>query len=924
MSRFERSQSERSRFERPCAWSRSRVAATAIASVASTHGWAPGVASIALLACPVAEAQQFLHFESPHVHPLELAPDGARLLAVNTVDGRLEVLDVLGSWPYLQRAASIPTGLEPVSVRARTATEAWVVNHVSDSITVVDIASGRVVATVPCGDEPCDVVFAGSPQRAFVTLSQRNMIAVYDPADLAAAPLSIQLEGEDPRALATDGDSVYAAIFECGNGTTIIDAAVVGTKVNPYPGAPNPPPNAPGVPGGFWPPVAADLPTAPLVSQIVRRSPEGRWLDENGGDWSPAVTWDLHGHDLAVIDADTLDVGYRGGLMTTPMALATTPTGRVVAVGTDALNHIRFEPNLNGVFLRVEGAVLEPTGGAVARFDLNPHLDYATRTVAPDQRLLGVGDPRGVAVGGDGTTAYIAGMGSSNVVAVSLADGSRLALGQAGEGPTGVVVDEARGRVLVLNRFAASVSVLAADGLGELGQVRFHDPTPAGLKAGRPFLYDTHRSSGLGIASCASCHIDARMDQLAWDLGDPTGSMRAFDQDCNLGGEGCDGWHPMKGPLVTQTLLGLAGDAPFHWRGDRASLAEFGHAANTLLSNPEDFNPEEMAQLEAYLASISRMPNPNRNLDGSLGDPVMGGNAVVGRELFLTGVLAGGADCALCHANAKGGGASVLSPAFAQQPQNVKIPHMTNLLEKTGFDKASQSNNRGFGYEHDGAVATLVEFLENPGFSGFDVADGAQMRRDVAAFLFSFDEGTHASIGAQVTLGGPAPGSPARRAQLIALADAGVGEVLVRVSADAGIRSYAYMPLGPGGRHVQSDILAETTTLAVLEAIAGPRTTITYTMVPTGMGASMLDRDRDGFRDGDERAACSDPADARSTPDSTCRFDIAGDDGRIDGQDLAVVLNAWGSSDPVADVDCTGGVDGADLAMILNAWGECQ
>jgi hypothetical protein len=85
-----------------------------------------------------------------------------------------------------------------------------------------------------------------------------------------------------------------------------------------------------------------------------------------------------------------------------------------------------------------------------------------------------------------------------------------------------------------------------------------------------------------------------------------------------------------------------------------------------------------------------------------------------------------------------------------------------------------------------------------------------------------------------------------------------------------------------------------------------------------------FDRDRDGFRDGDERAACSDPADPRSTPDSTCRFDIAGDDGRIDGQDLAVVLNAWGSSDPVADVDCTGGVDGADLAMILNAWGVCQ
>ena len=38
---------------------------------------------------------------------------------------------------------------------------------------------------------------------------------------------------------------------------------------------------------------------------------------------------------------------------------------------------------------------------------------------------------------------------------------------------------------------------------------------------------------------------------------------------------------------------------------------------------------------------------------------------------------------------------------------------------------------------------------------------------------------------------------------------------------------------------------------------------------------------------------------------------------------LAVVLAAWGSSDPVADFNGDGQVDGQDLAVILAAWGSC-
>jgi len=179
---------------------------------------------VPLTLCALVPQDAFVHWETPHVTPLALTPDGTRLLAVNTPDQRLEVLALGSGRPTL--LAAIPVGLDPVSVRARTDDEVWVVNHVSDSISIVSLAGARVVATLATDDEPADIVFAGTPERAFVTCSQANTVLVFDPADRHAPPVRIPLRGEDPRALAAspDGLHVYAAIFESGNRTTVIQA----------------------------------------------------------------------------------------------------------------------------------------------------------------------------------------------------------------------------------------------------------------------------------------------------------------------------------------------------------------------------------------------------------------------------------------------------------------------------------------------------------------------------------------------------------------------------------------------------------------------------------------------------------------------------------------------------------------------------
>jgi len=67
-----------------------------------------------------AVSPDFVHFESSHVHPAAMTPDGTKLLVVNTPDNRLSVFDLTGATPA--RIAEIPVGLEPVSVAARSNT----------------------------------------------------------------------------------------------------------------------------------------------------------------------------------------------------------------------------------------------------------------------------------------------------------------------------------------------------------------------------------------------------------------------------------------------------------------------------------------------------------------------------------------------------------------------------------------------------------------------------------------------------------------------------------------------------------------------------------------------------------------------------------------------------------------------------------
>ncbi|MBC7931420.1 MAG: hypothetical protein H7Z38_12730, partial [Rubrivivax sp.] len=94
----------------------------------------PGASAQNFSPAPAPAANIVKNFESPQVHPLALTPDGTRLLAVNSPNATLSVFQLVSGSPVL--TAEIPVGLEPVSVAARNNREAWVVNWLSDSVSV--------------------------------------------------------------------------------------------------------------------------------------------------------------------------------------------------------------------------------------------------------------------------------------------------------------------------------------------------------------------------------------------------------------------------------------------------------------------------------------------------------------------------------------------------------------------------------------------------------------------------------------------------------------------------------------------------------------------------------------------------------------------------------------------------------------------
>lgn len=813
--------------------------------------------------------EDFVHFESAHVHPIALTPDGTRLLVVNTPDNRLSVFSLTGAEP--QRIAEIPVGLEPVSVAALNDSIAWVVNELSDNVSVVHLGLGHVVNTLPVGDEPADVVFANG--KAYVSVRTEDAIRVYDPATQGLLA-TIASPGREPRALVRNaaGTRVFVGHLFAGNRTTILAAEKI-------------PPDSMPVDWDF--PPEPFLPPAPRQGLIVQQV-LGNWYDMYGTLWNSKLKHTMPDADVTEINTGTDGVVRSfSGAGTSIFGLAVNPAdGKVFASVTESRNTLRFELRVSGYLVETNLAVLNPATGTTSLRKLDPHIDYETLPGTQAEADSAIGTPTGLAFDAAGTRAYVTSLATDKLGVLNPNGGSLssvLARVPVVGGPTGVVVDDARGRIYVVGRYRNQLQTLRADSLTSVAVTAIGmDPTPDEIVNGRRVFYGGFTSAH-GDQSCASCHVFGDTDGLAWDLGDPFGP---FVNPPTPNPDSLAGFHPMKGPLMTQTLRGMTGTEPFHWRGDRANLAAFNPAFTTLMGRLSPLPDSQMTAFSDFTLAMRFGPNPNQNLDRTFPDAPLGqGSALRGRALFLVEPLFRGTRaCNDCHDETNHGPGTnrqMVHRDTIAEFQDLKVPQMRNMYRKVGYaNGAGAASKRGFGYSHDGSVTSVAAFLKRPQFT-FDPDTNVanQQRMDLEAYMLAFDTGLAPAVGRQLTLTGSNGGEPGvvtTISTLRARAEAGDCDLVAKGRVAGQPRGWLY---AGGGLWTADKYNEAPLTTSQLLALAGPGSEVTLTGVPPGSGQRIgVDRDRDTYLDGDELDGGSDPGDPASHP-APLAVGPRGDDG---------------------------------------------
>jgi hypothetical protein len=341
-----------------------------------------------------------------------------------------------------------------------------------------------------------------------------------------------------------------------------------------------------------------------------------------------------------------------------------------------------------------------------------------------------------------------------------------------------------------------------------------------------------------------------------------------------------------------------------------------------LVGRAEELEPEDMAAFTTFALEISYPPNPIRALDNSLTPTQQAGRNFYfqttpqGAELPVDRLH----NCNGCHTLDLNGNAGLSDHpgffgssgrlSFENLPQIFKVAHLRNAYQKVGMFASSPDENRaltpiptinpplpavrGYGYQPDGAVGSIEHHLSGRGFIQvldasspvgpnpggiptfiFDPVTGAPtgvdptgfpLRRAIASFVLAYDSNHKPIVGQQVTLTDDTDPSTSvtRLALLEARAAAGDADLVVKGRFGHTERGYVYQ----GGLYRPDMSDSPTLTQAQLLAHVGGETcSLTFTTVPPGSGYRVgIDRDADGFADGDELYNGTDPSSASSHP----------------------------------------------------------
>jgi DNA-binding beta-propeller fold protein YncE len=468
-------------------------------------------------------------------------------------------------------------------------------NHTADTVSLVDLKAGKILAEQPCGRKPVAVATSPDGKRAAVSNLWSGTITLLEVHDAALKPIGEVAVGAFPRGLvfAGDGQTFFAAV---AGADEVVQIDWSGRKILHR-----------------WP--------APREPRHLALAADGQWLAAASSRSAQVRVWHVPTRKLHWERTIVAGFNLRG--------LAFASDGQSVVCA----HVVRREFPVSRENIE-EGWVID---SRLTRFPLRSDAVPVLQQLALDTKGKAVGDPHGLAFSGDGKRLVLTGSGTQELLMLDaaavpwssgdpgdflhpkLADGEhKMRRVPLGGRPLALAFLEGDGQVVVANYLADAVQVVDGKDGKLLRTIALGGPAkPSPARQGEALFYDARRSHNQWF-SCHTCHVEGHTCGLNFDT----------LNDDSYGN-----------PKLTPTLRNVTRTGPWTWHGWQKDLG----AAVTKSYTETMFGPrpsaDEVKAVLAYLETLDHPPNPHVGRDGSLGE-----SARRGQALFQ-----GKAKCARCH-----------------------------------------------------------------------------------------------------------------------------------------------------------------------------------------------------------------------------------------------------------------------------------
>jgi YVTN family beta-propeller protein len=714
--------------------------------------------------------------------PVQVSPDDRSVWVANPETGTVTVIDTAGD--NHRRLASIAVGAEPRNLAlSPDGRRAVVSNAGSGTLSVIDTGSYQVLRTVAVGTEPYGVAYTPNGRHIYVANARSNSVTVLD-AQTYATVKTLDDVGAEPRGLAitNDGDAddadekVYVTQFlgvdrpgvligsdDYKEGRVAVIATANHTLLKQ---AVLPPMADTGFKsdGSLLKRVAATekVTTAafPNMLQAVAIKGSRAYLPNTCASPDAPVRFNVNMQAcLTVLDTRTDAEGQAAGK---PQSINLN-SGVQFEVADEAVFERRlFHAVPWAVAFKHKsdtGYVVSLSSNVVVKVQIDaegtPSFGAPSAAGAPSaivRVLVGQG-PRGIAINGADTRAYVANENSRNLSVIDLATDRVIATVPTADLPAPGSEDARRliGKAVFDSSTGVNLPALSS-------------PALAGVIAGK-------RLSNEGWGSCYACHGFGKTDGVVWMFG--SGPRRSLPL------------HASFSPLSAADIKVLNSS------GVNDEVQDFELNIRNVSGGPglivkADGTPEDVATIRA-VAAAPALANTGRSahLD-ALAFYLATGNATpksplatenpgsaLGQSVARGRALFAAANCQACHGGAGWSSARRgpnLPPLASEIDASEGVAQLFGALTDVGTFNATQANEiragnlRALGtkgyvpssllgvgamapYLHDGSAPTLDAVMANvrhrsAGSAGVDKLTTDAERRDLVNFLKSIDAST--------------------------------------------------------------------------------------------------------------------------------------------------------------------------------------